>query len=123
MTKIHTNVKKPRLTEGESMLHRHYERYGGFGQNYPLTAEEEEYDSVCRAIDYGSNALAAKPAFFFTAGELGWLQWFRSKTFFFTNQAQLDNQLLEIGVLLKTIEEREALGVSWIQVSNEEAKS
>lgn len=86
---------------------RTYRRYGGLSQSHPLTEAEKEYDTTCQAIDYAEREIAKKSMTLFTAGEFMWFNWFVHKMFFFPTQEQLDRQLVQIGGLLKTLEERE----------------
>ena len=91
----------------QDWLLRMYERHGGFAQTYPLTPEQEEYDNTCRAIDFAVSQLREKRSSLFTVGELGWFLWFDKTLHVFPNQKQLDQHLVDVGALLKSIEERE----------------
>jgi hypothetical protein len=88
-------------------LQRMYQRYGGLCQTHPLTEEDQLYDRTCQGIDYAEQQLKTKSAALFTVGELLWFNWFTNKMFVTPNQKQLDTQFLEIGTLLKVIQERE----------------
>lgn len=90
------------------MAQRLYKRYGGLWQSQPLTAADEEYDTTCQAIDYAETEIGKKSLSLFTASEFTWFNWFVTKVFIAPSQERLDRQLVEIGGLLKTLEEREA---------------
>lgn len=87
---------------------RAYPRYGGLMQTYPLTPDQEEYDNVCRAIDYAEKEISSKSMSLFTAGEFMWFSWFVNKTWMFPKQDQLDRQLVALGKLLQDLNDREA---------------
>lgn len=89
------------------MLTRVYERYGGCGQFQPLSDAEKLYDETCRAINYAEEHISSKRAGLFTAGELFWFGQFTKKMWFGPNQEIMDRHLLQLGNLLKTLEERE----------------
>lgn len=90
------------------MATRIYQRYSGLWQSQPLTDAEKEYDVTCQAIDYAEAEIGKKSLSLFTAGEFMWFNWFVNKVFVAPSQERLDRQLVEIGGLLKTLEEREA---------------
>jgi hypothetical protein len=83
-----------------------YERYGGFGQTYPLTTEQQKYDDTCREIDRLQNVIGSKPMSAFTAAEFMWFSHFVNKMHFFPKQDQLDRQLGNLQALLTSLERR-----------------
>lgn len=85
-----------------------HQRYGGLMQSQPLTAEEQEYDNTCRAIDYAEAQITAKPLSLFTAGEFMFFNNLVGKGWYFLAQGQLNRVLVQLGKLLKALEEREA---------------
>lgn len=84
-----------------------FERYGGLVQLRPLTATEREYDDTCRAIDFAEKQIMSKPVTLLTVGELLWFSHFVNKVSWFPTQEKLNQQLAEVGSLLKTLETRE----------------
>lgn len=83
-----------------------YERYGGLGQTYPLTPEQQKYDDTCREIDRLENIIGARSMDCFTASEFIWFNHFVTKMHFFQKQDQLDRQLSDLGHLFATLEGR-----------------
>ena len=99
--------RMPDCKQMDRMPAKVYPRYGGLAQFRPLSAEEKEYDDTCRAIDIAQEKLLDKPASAFTARDLLWLAWLNGVRFSFPRQDQLSEHLLQVGNLLKRIEERE----------------